>query len=112
MLFTFPKDIRQNAERSRSEYSGVVQVPRRVFRRLLSERPTPQRCVEAYNLQRTRCERISKWSCVCGPLSEPVIQPKRFTDCADAKRRATFSYYNRQSHLEGPASVSFIDERS
>ena len=40
------------------EYEGVVRVPRRVFQRLLPERPTPERCVEAYYLQRTRFESI------------------------------------------------------
>ena len=30
------------------EYRGVVRVPRRVFQRLLPERPTPERCVEAF----------------------------------------------------------------
>jgi hypothetical protein len=30
------------------EYQGVVRVPRRLFQRLLPERPTPERCVEAY----------------------------------------------------------------
>jgi hypothetical protein len=33
-----------------------------VFQRLLPERPTPQRCVEAYYLQRTRFERIAERS--------------------------------------------------
>ena len=35
----------------------------RVFQRLLAERPTPERCVGAYNLQRTRFESIAerKW---------------------------------------------------
>src|SRR5215469_10846358 len=33
------------------EYRGVIRVPRRVFQRLLPERPTPERCVEAYYLQ-------------------------------------------------------------
>ena len=42
------------------EYRGVVRVPRRVFQRLLPERPTPQRCVEAYYLQRTRFEGIAE----------------------------------------------------
>ena len=42
------------------EYRGVVWVPRRVFRRLLPERPTPERCVEAYYLQRTRFESITE----------------------------------------------------
>jgi hypothetical protein len=32
----------------------VVRVPRRVFQRLLLERPTPERDVEGYSLQRTR----------------------------------------------------------
>jgi hypothetical protein len=35
--------------------------PRRVFQRLLPERPTPERCVEAYYLQRTRFESIAEW---------------------------------------------------
>jgi hypothetical protein len=42
------------------EYEGVVLVPRRVFQRLLPERPTPERCVEAYYLQRTRFERVAE----------------------------------------------------
>ena len=42
------------------EYSGVVRVPRRVFQHLLPERPTPERCVEAYYLQRTRFESIAE----------------------------------------------------
>src|SRR5215510_6293059 len=42
------------------EYSGVMRVPRRVFQRLLPDRPTPERCVEAYYLQRTRFESIAE----------------------------------------------------
>jgi hypothetical protein len=42
------------------EYRGEVRVPRRVFQRLLPERPTPERCPEAYYLQRTRFERIAE----------------------------------------------------
>lgn len=42
------------------EYEGVVRVPRRVFQRLLSDRPTPGRCLEAYYLQRTRFELIAE----------------------------------------------------
>ena len=37
-----------------------VRVARRVFQRLLPERPTPERCLEAYYLQRTRFERIAE----------------------------------------------------
>jgi hypothetical protein len=65
MFFTFPEDARWSAERQAvefgveiGEYSGVVRIPRRVFQRLLLERPTPERCVEAYYLQRTRFESI------------------------------------------------------
>jgi len=65
MFFTFPEDAHWNAELQAvefgvaiGEYSGVVRVPRRVFQRLLTEQPTPERCVEAYYLQRTRFERI------------------------------------------------------
>ena len=63
MFFTFPDDARWNAERQAmefgveiGEYCGVVRVPRRVFQRLFSERPTPERCFEAYYL----CELASR----------------------------------------------------
>jgi hypothetical protein len=42
------------------ECHGVLRVPRRVFQRLLPERPTPERCVEAYYFQRTRFESIAE----------------------------------------------------
>jgi hypothetical protein len=42
------------------EYIGLVRVPRRVFQRLLPESPTPERCVAAYYLQRTRFESIAE----------------------------------------------------
>ena len=49
MFYTFPEDARWNADRQAvefaveiGEYSGVVRVPRRVFQRLLPERPTPR----------------------------------------------------------------------
>jgi hypothetical protein len=67
MFFTFPEDARWNAAWQAvefgveiGEYRGVVRVPRRVFQRLLPERPTPERCVEAYYLQRTRFESIAE----------------------------------------------------
>jgi hypothetical protein len=66
MFFTFPEDARWNAEQQAvefgveiGEYHGVVRVPRCVFQRLLLERPKPERCVEAYHLQRTRFESIA-----------------------------------------------------
>jgi hypothetical protein len=62
-----PEDARWNTERQAvefgveiGEYRGVVRVPRRVFQRRLAESPTPERCVEAYYLQRTRFERITE----------------------------------------------------
>lgn len=67
MFFTFPDDARWSAKRQAvefgveiGEYRGVVRVPRRVFQRLLPETPTPERCVEAYYLQRTRFERVAE----------------------------------------------------
>jgi hypothetical protein len=67
VFFTFPDDARWNAEQQAvefgveiGEYRGVVRVPRRVFQRLLPERPTPERCIEAYYLQRTRFEGIAE----------------------------------------------------
>ena len=38
------------------EYAGVVRVRRRVFQRLLDQAATPERCLEAFHLQRTRFE--------------------------------------------------------
>ena len=70
-------DPRCNADRQAvefgvefGEYSGVVRVPRRVFRGLLPERPTPEQCVEAYYLQRTRFESIAEQKLRRRQLSE------------------------------------------
>lgn len=67
MFFRFPPDARWNPERSVvefgigvGEYEGVVRVPRRVFQTLLLEAPTPERCLEAYHLHRTRFERVAE----------------------------------------------------
>lgn len=63
VFFTFPEDARWNDDRGAveftvllGEYEGTVRVARRVFQRLLDQSPTPQRCLEAYHLQRTRFE--------------------------------------------------------
>ena len=65
VLFTFPEDARWNEALSSvefgvgvGEYEGVVRVNRRVFRNMLDQRPTAQRCLEAYHLHRTRLELI------------------------------------------------------
>ena len=67
MFFTFPENAHWNAEQQAVEFGveigecrGVVRVPRRVLQRLLLERPTPERCVEAYYLRRTRFESIAE----------------------------------------------------
>jgi len=63
VFFTFPEDARWNDDREAveftvvvGEYEGTVRVTRRVFQRLLDQSPTPQRCLEAFHLQRTRFE--------------------------------------------------------
>jgi hypothetical protein len=67
MFFRFPPDARWNREHSVvefgigvGEYEGVVRVSGRVFQILLPETPTPQRCLEAYHLHRTRLELIAE----------------------------------------------------
>ena len=63
VLFAFPEDARWNGDRAAVEftvqlgdYQGTVRVPRRVFQRLLDQSPTPERCLEAFHLPRTRFE--------------------------------------------------------
>ena len=65
LFFEFPEDARWNAAREAVEftvilgpYEGTVWVPRRSFKGLLDQSPTPQRCLEAFHLQRTRFEMI------------------------------------------------------
>src|SRR5271169_4102052 len=67
MFFRFPPDARWNSHRNAvefgigvGEYEGVVRVSRRVFQVLLPESPTPERCLEAYHLHRTRLELIAE----------------------------------------------------
>jgi hypothetical protein len=65
MFFSFPPDARWNPERDAVEftveigdYRSVVHIRRQVFRRFLDGAATPERCLEAYHLQRTRLERV------------------------------------------------------
>jgi hypothetical protein len=67
MFFGFPPDARWNPDRSTvefsigiGEYEGVVRVGRRVFQNLLDQAPTPERCLEAYHVHRTRLELIAE----------------------------------------------------
>lgn len=65
LFFEFPEDARWNDERDCVEFSvllrpyeGSARIARRVFQGLLDQRPTPERCMEAFHLQRTRFEMI------------------------------------------------------
>ena len=67
MFFIFPEDARWNAEIQAiefgvgiGEYEGVVRVPRDVFRRFVDGAVTPDKCIEAYHLHRTRFEMIAE----------------------------------------------------
>ena len=67
LFFEFPEDARWNAEREAVEFSvilrpyeGTVRIGRRVFQGLLDQRPTPERCIEAFHLQRTRFEMVAE----------------------------------------------------
>lgn len=63
VFFAFPDDTHWNDEWAAveftvllGEYQGTVRVHRRVFQRMLDQPPTPERCLEAFHLQRTRFE--------------------------------------------------------
>jgi hypothetical protein len=65
LFFEFPEDARWNDDRDAVEFSvilrpyeGTVRIGRRVFQTLLDQRPTPERCMEAFHLRRTRFEII------------------------------------------------------
>ena len=67
MFFSFPEDARWNADREAvefgvgiGEYQGVVRVARNVFRRFIDGPVMPERCLEAYHLQRTRLELVAE----------------------------------------------------
>jgi hypothetical protein len=51
---------RQKDEERGKPFLPVARVRQRVFRRLLPDPPTPERCVEVYYLQRTRLECIAE----------------------------------------------------
>jgi hypothetical protein len=67
VFFSFPEDARWNPERQAiefgvgvGEYEGIVRIPRQVFRRFIDGAVTPERCLEAYHLDRTRFELIAE----------------------------------------------------
>jgi hypothetical protein len=66
-FFEFPEDARWSDEHDAVEflvilrpYEGTVRIGRRVFQLLLDQSPTPERCMEAFHLQRTRFEMIAE----------------------------------------------------
>jgi hypothetical protein len=56
-------------------YEGTVRVGRRVFQGLLDQRPTPERCIEAFHCQRTRFEMIA----------ERKLRRQQLTDTGDVE---------------------------
>jgi Protein of unknown function (DUF1488) len=67
LFFQFPEDGRWSDERDAVEFSvvlgpyeGTVRIARRVFQGLLDQRPTAERCLETFHLQRTRFELIAE----------------------------------------------------
>jgi hypothetical protein len=61
MYFSFQPVAHWNPERDAveiGEYRGVVHIRRHVFRRFLNGAVTPEHCLEAYYLQRTRLELV------------------------------------------------------
>jgi hypothetical protein len=73
------------------EYRGVGWVPRRVFQRLLTESPTPERCVEAYYLERTRFERIAEcklYRCQLTDNGNVEINGRDLREDTGARRRS------------------------
>jgi hypothetical protein len=55
-----PRDLRSSSAIGVGEYEGVVRISRHVFQRLLDQSSTPERCLEAYHLQRIRLELIAE----------------------------------------------------
>ena len=105
MFFRFPEDARWNSDRQAvefgggiGEYEGVVRVPRQVLRRFVDGAVTPERCLEAYHLQRTRFERIV----------EPKLRNRQLTDDGNVEitgrdlraARESFSAFSSSSGLE------------
>ena len=99
MFFRFPPDARWNPDRNTAEfgigvgeYEGVVRISRRVFQILLLEALTPERCLEAYHLHRTRLELIA----------ERKVRRRQLTDDGnveitgrDLREREVQSHYRR-----------------
>jgi hypothetical protein len=82
LFFEFPEDACRNDDRDSVEFSvifgpheGTVRVGRRVFQHLLDQSPIPERCLEAFHLQRTRFEIIT----------ERKLRRRQLTDTGDVE---------------------------
>ena len=82
------RDVRTNAERQAvefeveiGEYRGVVHPATRVSTPPRPDRPTPERCVEAHDLQRTRFESIAERRLLRRQLTEDG-NIEMFSECA------------------------------
>ena len=99
MFFSFPEDARWNPDREAvefgvgiGEYEGVVRVGRQVFRGFLDGSVTPERCLEAYHLQRTRFERAAERKLRQRQLTDDAnIEITARDLCEPARREATRS---------------------
>jgi hypothetical protein len=104
MFFRFPPDARWNPDLNAVEFStsasATVRVSRRVFQSLLDQSPTPERCLEAYHLQRTRLELIA----------ERKLRRRQLTNDGnveitgrDLREREVRSHYRRPVSYRGAA---------
>ena len=94
MFFTFTEDARWNPDRQAvefgvaiGEYQGVVRVPRQVFRRFVDSAVTPERCIEAYHLHRTRLELVAERKLRQRQLTEDGNVEITGRDLREPKRR-------------------------
>jgi hypothetical protein len=101
-FFEFPEDARWNADRGAVEFSvilrpyeGTMRIGRRVFQRLLDQSPTPERCVEAFYLQRNRFVLIV----------ERKIRRRQLTD--DGNVEITGRDVREKTPRDGPGDVGY-----
>jgi hypothetical protein len=87
------------------EYQGVVRVSRRLFQHLSSERPTPEGCVGAYYLQRTRFESITERKLRPAPVD-------RGRECRDHRERVALAATGGHSAAVRSSSTTALLQRS
>ena len=107
MFFRFPEDTRWSADRQAvefgvglGEYEGVVRVPRQVFRRFIDGAITPERCLEAFHLQRTRFELIVERKLRNRQLTDDGNVEINGRDMRDLSRTATNARLPALAHAD------------